>query len=204
MVSFLSSLVCFWGFYPYPCFCSENTFCDCYYLKGRLSVTNLSSEITCQHFDIMFQLSSGWKQKRCQQPLLFIAMHYWEYTSLKAKGRWGLFLLPPASSSLSDPLGGNHNAGPWQRTGAVVKEALHIQWHPQRSASTGMEDWKSLVAGLLWCGGREGGAILTNFWPPMTCILRSAWVWIAMFALLSLSPKHSVETSASYFPSLSW
>jgi len=30
-----------------------------------------------------------------------------------------------------------------------------------------MEEWKSLVAGLPWWGGREGGAILTNLWLPM-------------------------------------
>ena len=34
------------------------------------------------------------KVKRCKQMLLFIAMHYQGYTSLKVKGRWGL-LLPP-------------------------------------------------------------------------------------------------------------
>ena len=41
-------------------------------------------------------------------------------------------------------------------------------WHPQRSASTGMKDWKSLVAWTTVMGGREGGAMFTNLWPPMT------------------------------------
>jgi len=45
------------------------------------------------------------------------------------------------------------------------------RWHLQKSASTKMEEWKSLVAGPLSWGGREGGAILTDLWPPMTCIL---------------------------------
>ena len=30
-----------------------------------------------------------------------------------------------------------------------------FRWYPQRSASTRIEDWKSLVAGLLWWGGRR-------------------------------------------------
>ena len=42
----------------------------------------------------MLQSSSGWKWKKCETTLLFIAMHYWGYTSLEVKGRWGL-LLPP-------------------------------------------------------------------------------------------------------------
>jgi len=33
-----------------------------------------------------------------------------------------------------------------------------------------------VVAGPLWWGGREGGAILTDLWPPRTCILGSAWL----------------------------
>ena len=42
----------------------------------------------------MLQSSSGQKWRRCKQTLLFIAIHYWGYTSLKVKGWWGL-LLPP-------------------------------------------------------------------------------------------------------------
>ena len=33
--------------------------------------------------------------------------------------------------------------------------------------------WKSLVGGLQWWGGREGGAILSNLWPLMVCTLSS-------------------------------
>jgi len=51
-------------------------------------------KITCQRFDWMLQLSSGRKWKKCVQTLLFIAIHYWGYTSLEVKGWWGL-LLPP-------------------------------------------------------------------------------------------------------------
>ena len=36
----------------------------------------------------------------------------------------------------------------WQEL--LMKEAYTSRWHPQRNASTEMEDWKSLVAGLLW------------------------------------------------------
>ena len=56
----------------------------------------------------------------------------------------------------------DHCAGPWQSCceGGPA--------HP---------DDKSLVAGLLWWGGRERGAILTDLWPPMTCIVYSAWVY---------------------------
>ena len=42
----------------------------------------------------MLQSSPGRKWKKCEQTLPFIAMHYWGYTSLEVKGRWGL-LLPP-------------------------------------------------------------------------------------------------------------
>ena len=37
---------------------------------------------------------SEWKWRKCEQALLFIAMHYWGDTSSEVKGRWGL-LLPP-------------------------------------------------------------------------------------------------------------
>ena len=49
-------------------------------------------------------------------------------------------------------------------------------WYPQRSILTDMEDYKFLVVGSLWWGGREGGAILTNLWSPIMCILSSIWL----------------------------
>ena len=51
--------------------------------------------------------------------------------------------------SPSDPLGGDHSAGPWQRTRAVGEGGPAHPDDPQGSASTEMEEWKSLVAGLL-------------------------------------------------------
>ena len=49
--------------------------------------------------------------------------------------------------SPSNRLGGDHSAGPWQRTGAVGEGG---PTHPDDTlASTRMEDWKSLVAGSL-------------------------------------------------------
>ena len=58
--------------------------------------------------------------------------------------------LPPHHSSPEsplDPLGGAHSAGPWQRTGGVGEGGPAHPDDTQRSASTEMEDWKSLVAG---------------------------------------------------------
>jgi len=45
-----------------------------------------------------------------------------------------------------------------------VRRPCTSRWHLWKSASTEMEDWKSLVVGPLWWGGREGGAILTDLW----------------------------------------
>ena len=42
-------------------------------------------KITCQCFDWILQSSSGQKWKMCKQTLLFMAMHYWRYTSLRSK-----------------------------------------------------------------------------------------------------------------------
>ena len=83
-----------------------------------------------------------------------------------------------------------------------------FRWHPHRSTLIEMEDWKSLVAGLLWWGGREGGAILTDLWPPITCILCSAWLSIAMFVhtffTLALMTTEAFSQILGYFPSSSW
>jgi len=61
--------------------------------KGYLLPT-WAQKITCRRFNWMLQSSSGQKWKKCVQTLLFIAIHYWGYTSLEVKGQWGL-LLPP-------------------------------------------------------------------------------------------------------------
>ena len=53
----------------------------------------------------------------------------------------------------------------------LLVKVLHIQMIPTEECF----NWdRELVAGLLWSEGREGGAILTDFWLPMTCILSSA------------------------------
>ena len=70
----------------------------------------------------MLQSSSGRKWKKCETTLLFIAMNYWGYMSLKVKGRWGL-LLPPASSS--------------QRSSKQGLPVLHLGWSTLPQVSSG-------------------------------------------------------------------
>ena len=60
-------------------------------MKRRLSVTNFSLENILPMFWLNAPVIIRAKVKRCE---LFIAMHYWGYTSLEVKGRCGL-LLPP-------------------------------------------------------------------------------------------------------------
>ena len=60
----------------------------------RLFGTNLSLQNNLPTFRLNGQVVIGVKVKRCKQTLLFIVMHYWRYTLLEVKGRWGL-LLPP-------------------------------------------------------------------------------------------------------------
>ena len=73
----------------------------------------------------------------------------------------------------------NHHLIHWEETTVLDhdrgqelrwRRPCTFRWHPQRSASIKIEEWKALVAGPLWWGGRERGAILTD-WPPMTCTL---------------------------------
>ena len=40
---------------------------------------------------------------------------------------------------------------------------------------------------------RQGGAILTNFWPPMTCIFSSAW--LHGFASFSFDEDWSLQSN---------
>ena len=90
---------------------------------------------TCRHFDGMLQSSSGQKWKKCEQTLLFIAMHYWG--SLEVKGRWGL-LLPPASSS--------------QRSSNQGLPVLHLGWSTPLRVSSGCAGPPSPTAPVL-CHG---------------------------------------------------
>ena len=55
--------------------------------RGRLSVTNLSSENNLPTFRLNAPVIIRAKVKKCEQTMLFIAMHYWGYTSLEVKGR---------------------------------------------------------------------------------------------------------------------
>ena len=61
--------------------------------EDNLSVTNLSSENNSPTFRLNAPVVIRAKVKRSEQTLLFIAMHYWGYTSLEVKG-WGRLLLP--------------------------------------------------------------------------------------------------------------
>ena len=161
----------------------------------------------------MLQSSSGRKWKKCEQTLLFIAIHYWGYTSLEVKGQWRL-LLPPCFIIVVQQPGTSSPPSQLKRSSVGIiwmhGQGLHQQllssamaqyncllhgrwtmaedrsclwrrsctswWYPRRSILTDMEDYKFLVVGSLWWGGREGGAILTNLWSPMTCILSSIWL----------------------------
>ena len=64
-----------------------------FWREGYLLPT-LARKITLPTFRLNAPVVFRAKVKRCEQTLLFIAMHYWGYTSLEVKGRWGL-LLPP-------------------------------------------------------------------------------------------------------------
>ena len=46
-------------------------------------------------------------------------------------------------------------------------QSFHFDYH--------FKQWRGAKQ-TLWWGGREGGAILTDLWPPMTCILSSVWL----------------------------
>ena len=52
----------------------------------------------------------------------------------------------------------------WCRTGAVAEGGPAHPDDTLRGALQGVEEWKFLVAGLLWWGAREGGTILTDRW----------------------------------------
>ena len=62
--------------------------------RMRLSVTNFTLENNLPTFWLNAPVVIRAKVKKCEQTLLFIAMHYWGYTSLEVKGLCGL-LLPP-------------------------------------------------------------------------------------------------------------
>ena len=141
-------------------------------------------KITYWRFNWMLQLSSG----KCRSMNKTCTTNHW-------KSKVGEELLPPClliaavhqsgTSILVEVLlwgcheWENHHPIHWEETTVLdhgrgqellMKEALHIQMTPSEEHFNldWKEDWNSLVAGLLWWGGREGGAIL---WAPMMCIL---------------------------------
>ena len=61
-------------------------------MKRRLSGINLSSEKNLPTFQLNAPVVIRLKVKRCEQMLLFIAMHYWGCMPLEVKGWWGLLL----------------------------------------------------------------------------------------------------------------
>ena len=75
--------------------------------------------------------------------------------------------------SPSDRLGGDHSAGPRQRTG---EGGPHIQMTPSEerfNQNAGLEVPGCWIAMMR----REGGPIFTDLRPPiMTCIFSSAWL----------------------------
>ena len=56
-------------------------------MKRRLSVTNFISENDLPTFQMNAPVVIRVKMKRFEQALLFVAMHYFGYMSLKVKGR---------------------------------------------------------------------------------------------------------------------
>ena len=90
-------------------------------MKRRLSVTNLSSENNLPTFRLNDPVVIRAKVKKCEQTLLFVAMHYWGYTSLEVKGRWGPSLHP-------------HHSGPATQSYISVEALLwgcHLDVHAQ-------------------------------------------------------------------------
>ena len=75
----------------------RNASAKCHLLWRRLSVTNYSSENNLPMFRLNAPVVIRVKVKRCEQMLLFIAIHCWGYTSSEVKGRWGLSLPPSLS-----------------------------------------------------------------------------------------------------------
>ena len=107
-----------------------------YWMKKRLSVTNFSSENNLPMFRLNAAVIIRVKVKRCEQTLLFIAMHYWGYMSLEVKCRWGLLL--PASTS--------------QRSSNQGLPVLHLGWSAPLRMSSGCAGPPSPTAPVL-CHG---------------------------------------------------
>ena len=120
--------------------------------KGYLLPT-WAQKITCRHFNWMLQSSSGWKWKKCEQMLLFIAMHYWGYTSWEVKGCEDCSSLPASSSQQSSNQG---------------LPVLHLGWSTPTRMSSGCAGPPSPTAPVLCYGpirwsipsGSRGGSLM--------------------------------------------
>ena len=106
-------------------------------MKRRLSVTNLSSENNLPTFRLNAPVVIRAKVKRCEQTLLFIAMHYWGYTSLEVKGRWGLLHPPcllitavqqPGSSSPPSRLKRSSEGVIWMCRASFTNSSCPLPW----------------------------------------------------------------------------
>ena len=78
----------------------------------RLSVTNYSSQNNLPKFRLNAPVIIRAKVKRCEQTLLFIAIHYWGYTSLKVKGGRRLSVTNYSSENI---LCRNHLRSHWKK-----------------------------------------------------------------------------------------
>ena len=76
-----------------------------YWMKKRLSVTKFSSENNLPMFRLNAAVIIRVKVKRCEQTLLFIAMHYWGYTSSEVRVGEDCSSLPASSSQWSSNQG---------------------------------------------------------------------------------------------------
>ena len=101
----------------------------CYQLKLGKYLANVLTECSSRHW-------SGRKWRSVKQTLLFIAMHYWGYGLLEVKGQTTTTFNGRSWTMAED------RRFWWRRP-------CTFRWHLQRSTSTEMEDWKSLVAGPL-------------------------------------------------------
>ena len=116
--------------------------------KGYL-VPTWAWKITCQRFAPVIIRA---KVKRCEQTLLFIAMHYWGYTSLEVKGRWGLLLPPcllitavqqPGTSSPPSRLKRSSEGVIWMCRASFTNSSCPLLWSSTVVSSQWIEWWFS-------------------------------------------------------------
>ena len=96
----------------------------------------------------MLQSSSGWKWKKYETTLLFIAMHYRGYTSLEIKGWWGL-LLPPCLLITAVQQPGTSSPPSW-----LKHSSTGVIWMCKASFTNNScpLPWSSTVVSSQWIG----------------------------------------------------